>query len=649
MKKILILLLILTGWSYADYTLNWIKFNLITPGNDVTRNAVYNRHTDHVLVATRKFGVDVIILDAATGDSVGKMDTGIISGGTYNINLVAIADDGTIYVCNLSAPQFTPGSTFKIYRYADEQSSPELVFDNALDGKRYGDSFTAVGAGENKYVYSSGYGNDRLVVLKDTGPIGLSEEGYITLPVAGNARHGISPLSPGGNLWINGADDAQPAPTLITNDGTVIAVVPDTLASAGGTSSIRHLILGRYNFITLINAFSKTLRTVEYFEDEIGNINFGYYGGNSDSSMLFYETGEIGNGNASGTISYDSKRNALIAVMGQNSISSVSFEGMLKTSTPRDSALVIDIDGFNDFFPTDHVGASNGRDMYMTWSAGKFFAGVTGQTLVDPTATNYMYIAFDKDPSGGNGSNIPPEDAGGVTELPFKADVVFMVEPWNEPDIMVGSIYKWNGSSWDKSDFDGNLAAQGALAYADTGYRKLAEFSAILNPAGLDTDFEALGIMAYIAETGSGGDVLSAFPDVNPTGNGAGFTHYFYVDSLAGGLFPTNTDHVKIKSAAAAIDDQPVSVIREFSLSQNYPNPFNPVTTIDFSLPVTARIDLDVFDITGKLVEKLVSGNKKAGKYFVRFDASKLSSGVYFYRLNVDGRDLRTRKMVLLK
>ncbi len=649
MKKILILLAILTGLSFADYNLNWAKYNLITPGSDITRNAVYNRHTDHVLVATRKFGTDVIILNAANGDSVGKLDTGIITGGTYPVNLVAIADDGTIYVCNLSAPQFTPGSTFKVYRYTDEQASPQLVFEDALENGRYGDALTAIGSGDAKYVYSSGQGNVKMVVLKDEGPIGLANIDLVTLPVPGNARHGIGPITPGGRVWVNGADTGTPAPSLLANDGSLIAVVPDSLASAGGTSFVGNLILGKYNFITLVNGFSKTLRTVQYFEDEIGNINFGYFGGNSDSSMLFYETGEIGNANASGTISYDSKRNALIAVMGQNSVSSVSFEGMLKTSTPRDSALVVDIDGFNDFFPTDHVGNSNGRDMYLTWSKGKFFTGITGQTLVDPTETNFMYIAFDKDPSGTNGSTTPPEDAGGVTKLPFKADVVFMIEPWNEPDFMIGSRYKWNGSGWDKTDFDGNLAAQGALAYADTGYRKLAEFAAILNEPGLDTDFEALGIMVYVSETGASGAVLSAFPDINPTGNGAAFTHYFYVDSLAGGLFPTNTDHVKIMGTAASIEDQPASIVREFTLSQNYPNPFNPVTTIDYSLPVAARVNLNVYDITGKLVQKLVSGNKKAGAYSVSFDAGKLSSGIYFYRLNVDNRDIQARKMVVIK
>jgi len=650
MKKILLLSLLFSGLSLAQYKLNWANYDYMIPGNDVTRSATYNPITDHVLVATRMHQKMIIILDAANGDSIGVMDTTGISGGFagFNINMIDVADDGMIYVSNLGGQGFP----FKVYRFEDENASPELVFEELLDNQRYGDSFTVIGSGNDKYIYSSGFSlqNDgRMVVLKDAGNSTLTIEKVINLPKAGNARHGISPVLPLGNIWINGADTGTP-PRIITFDGTPISEIPDTLASAGGTGTILHETFGDFNLIFLTNYFSATLRTVRYYEDEIGKISFSYFGGDSDSLMLAYNKNIVNpNGNGTSTLVYDSKRHALISVVGVNSIASVALDGIIKASTPRIDSLEINIDGSNDFFPTDHVGTSNGRDMYLTWSAGKFFTGITGQTLIDPSSTNYLYIAFDKDPGGANGSDIPPEEAGGVTELPFKADAVFMVEPWNEPDFMVGSIYKWNGSSWDKTDFDGNLAAQGALAYADTGHRKLAEFSAILNPAGLDTDFDALGIMAYLAETGASGEVLSSFPDVNPTGNGAGFTHYFYVDSLAGGLFPTNTDHVKIMSAAAAIDEQPVSVIREFSLSQNYPNPFNPATTIDFSLPVAARIDLNVYDITGRLVEKLMSGNKKAGKYFVRFDASKLSSGVYFYRLNVDGRDIRTRKMVVLK
>ncbi len=84
------------------------------------------------------------------------------------------------------------------------------------------------------------------------------------------------------------------------------------------------------------------------------------------------------------------------------------------------------------------------------------------------------------------------------------------------------------------------------------------------------------------------------------------------------------------------------------SLDQNFPNPFNPRTTISFRLTNETDVTLDVFDASGKLVATLVDGPKGAGRHSVEFDASALTSGVYFYRL-IAGGMVERKKMVLLK
>jgi len=86
----------------------------------------------------------------------------------------------------------------------------------------------------------------------------------------------------------------------------------------------------------------------------------------------------------------------------------------------------------------------------------------------------------------------------------------------------------------------------------------------------------------------------------------------------------------------------------EFSLSQNYPNPFNPVTTINFSLPVKGIVTLKIYDVAGREVKTLVNEIKDAGMNAVTFDASLLSSGVYFYKLS-SGSYTDTKKMMLIK
>lgn len=86
----------------------------------------------------------------------------------------------------------------------------------------------------------------------------------------------------------------------------------------------------------------------------------------------------------------------------------------------------------------------------------------------------------------------------------------------------------------------------------------------------------------------------------------------------------------------------------EFSLSQNYPNPLNPTTTISYNLPESQNIKLQVFDITGRLVETLVNGYKEAGHWEHTWDASMQSSGIYIYRLTYGDKQI-SRKMVVLK
>lgn len=85
-----------------------------------------------------------------------------------------------------------------------------------------------------------------------------------------------------------------------------------------------------------------------------------------------------------------------------------------------------------------------------------------------------------------------------------------------------------------------------------------------------------------------------------------------------------------------------------YELAQNYPNPFNPITTISYSLPKDGLVKLRVFDITGREIATLVNESKVAGSYQVNFNGSNLSSGVYFYKIDV-GSFSEVKRMVLVK
>ena len=86
----------------------------------------------------------------------------------------------------------------------------------------------------------------------------------------------------------------------------------------------------------------------------------------------------------------------------------------------------------------------------------------------------------------------------------------------------------------------------------------------------------------------------------------------------------------------------------EFSLSQNYPNPFNPSTKISWQQPVGGLVTLKIYDVLGREFTTLVNEELTAGTHETIFDASRFSSGVYFYQLNA-GDYIQTKKMILLK
>ena len=89
-------------------------------------------------------------------------------------------------------------------------------------------------------------------------------------------------------------------------------------------------------------------------------------------------------------------------------------------------------------------------------------------------------------------------------------------------------------------------------------------------------------------------------------------------------------------------------VPKDFALEQNYPNPFNPTTTIFYSIPKTSIITLKVYNVLAEEIAVLVNEEKLVGSYEVEFDATSLTSGIYFYQLR-GGDFVETKKMMLLK
>jgi hypothetical protein len=112
--------------------------------------------------------------------------------------------------------------------------------------------------------------------------------------------------------------------------------------------------------------------------------------------------------------------------------------------------------------------------------------------------------------------------------------------------------------------------------------------------------------------------------------------------------FPIETTAPSAPGTMFATDEPNLNTPYEFSLSQNYPNPFNPVTTINYTLASSGKVELKVYDILGREVQTLVNDIQNAGSHTVNFNAVNLSSGVYFYRIT-SGNFSDIKKMVLVK
>ncbi|MBM4159324.1 MAG: T9SS type A sorting domain-containing protein [Ignavibacteria bacterium] len=129
---------------------------------------------------------------------------------------------------------------------------------------------------------------------------------------------------------------------------------------------------------------------------------------------------------------------------------------------------------------------------------------------------------------------------------------------------------------------------------------------------------------------------------------------YIYVLQVPGTYNYVCTPHVMMGMTGTIVVSIPTGIqqitgsAENYKLSQNFPNPFNPVTKISFNIPVTGYVKISVYDAGGKQITELVNGIRQAGEYLVDFNASGLSTGVYFYRLTA-GEYTEVRKMMYVK
>ena len=440
-----------------------------------------------------------------------------------------------------------------------------------------------------------------------------------------------------------------------------------------GQNTISVLVTGSYNNIDL-NIICGSLTGISVAEGFWNNFTRNYIGTNS--------AGDQGIGNVIGIAIDGSDGNEIGNlldpdygnVISGNSVAGISIGGVPPDSYSENNFVYYNIIGLDI---TESYAIPNGNGLVITNGArneGIEYNIMAGNTLSgihifgqdDETKTSQHYIFNNY--IGVNSSNVQfPNDQNGINIWGNVEDVLIGVSSNGEPkpNITVGNqgngiyIADQFGYYPSKITVRKNILYQNnsqnffVSALSNEGITPPYSLSFSNNTiAGISDDPGAL-IDVYKANINEFSP--SAYQWLGSTIVGSnGVFSYEITDPSVEAVSLAATDNNGNTSAFAFIElitdveKENNEIPSEYTLKQNYPNPFNPLTTISFSIPNEEFVTIRVFNSLGEEVAELVNENFPAGNYSISFNASELTSGVYYYKI-VAGNYFQTRKMMLVK
>lgn len=225
-------------------------------------------------------------------------------------------------------------------------------------------------------------------------------------------------------------------------------------------------------------------------------------------------------------------------------------------------------------------------------------------------------------------------------------------------------IYSADGAQWTASSVDTTSDAS-ARGWGKTQFDGGILFNTFGADGALEDTVGIGGFAIFGPGSAAGNSNIGCVITIGPIPTGATFHHkhicvdssYFppggdwvWADQVIGTVFPSWAAQpycYTIRDDGTGVGD-PTLIPGTFSLAQNYPNPFNPTTNIRYSLAEKSHVELSVYNVLGQKIANLVSTDQVAGEYSAPWDASRVASGVYFYRLETE-KFTATKKMMLVK
>jgi len=371
---------------------------------------------------------------------------------------------------------------------------------------------------------------------------------------------------------------------------------------------------------------------------------------NSNSVILYINGNPVNTVAASGSIQYNSSNATLIGAQAGTG------------STPESSG---------DYF--DGI-----IDEIRIWNIAREYADIEDYTFNEVPANQTRLVALYRFNQG-----IADKDNSTITALTDSKNLTNGVLKNFSLTVDFGSNFRgWNclaPLSMVKDISITNLTNNGATVSFNRGLDIATNYAVFFKKTSSTTDLPAIendmfwspyyGDTSYPVDLGNGWQLikceywdtgtngLQSYNFSAPTGTDCKVVVYEYneqryrpVNVLVGNTSynktSTTQNTVYFKTLVSGIEDEKAP---STALIGNYPNPFNPVTTIKYSLADDASVSLKIFDIQGNLISELFNGNQSSGSYSVDFKAANLSSGIYFYSLTVNGKQISLKKMNLIK
>jgi hypothetical protein len=405
-----------------------------------------------------------------------------------------------------------------------------------------------------------------------------------------------------------------------------LVYVPDTVTVYSSSNTVRYKMT--YNATGL-----PTITAVDFLSGgqwvNYSRLTVTYDAkGNSLSRLLEYKSGGVWTNSTFETWSYDAKGNSVVVLQTWTASQWVNTKKDSSTFDAKGKMLV----HLFSAWKTNHWQDS-------IFSVRTYDANEGMLTNIGKYMTNGQWVNHDQSSYTNNSQGKPLTFylqlwvAGGWTNSELHTYTYDGHGYLGTEKTQSWSNNKWNDDSQigytNTYDGNGNILTQLIQSY----------------PNGVATN-QVQFTYTYDANGNKKTGLSYAWKNGNWTPSDGSFILTLYGDDYYFTGYSINVSYTLVASTGVSANTG--AAVTEYSLFQNYPNPFNPATTIRFELPAASHVKLTVFDALGREVRMLVNELRQPGRYEALFDATDLSSGVYFYRIEA-GSYIQSRKFILLK